>query len=267
MSNIEKFDFNGLELRVIIKGDTFEVVAADVAKGLEVKDANTLLRSIPAEETCTALVRTRSKNGVEQARQVETLTEGGFYRAVGQRQTGRIKDPAVRERVEEFQSWVFNEVLPTIRRTGGAYIKPGSEAAEKLTNPETSTSFAKEVIEHAAARMLERKEYKSLKKYFVLASWNDTQYRAFQSAMYERALGMTASEIRRQPQTSGIPRKRGEGFRKSTVAKDHFDDKQRELIGDLTNMMLSIVSRRYPDGIGFTDAMRVLDQSVSLMVG
>lgn len=263
MSNIEKFDFNGLELRVIIKGDTFEVVAADVAKGLEVKDANTLLRGIPAGETQSALVR----GGLGEDREVLTLTEGGFYRAVGQRQTGRIKDPVVRERVEEFQSWVFNEVLPTIRRTGGAYIKPGSEAAEKLTNPETSTSFAKEVIEHAAARMLERKEYKSLKKYFVLASWNDTQYRAFQSAMYERALGMTASEIRRQPQTSGIPRKRGEGFRKSTVAKDHFDDKQRELIGDLTNMMLSIVSRRYPDGIGFTDAMRVLDQSVSLMVG
>jgi len=262
MSNIEKFDFNGLELRVIIKGDTFEVVAADVAKGLEIKDANTLLRSIPDAEKGSALVRTPGGD-----QRVCTLTEGGFYRAVGQRQTGRIKEPAVRERVEEFQSWVFNEVLPTIRRTGGAYIKPGSEAAEKLTNPETSTSFAKEVIEHAAARMLERKEYKSLKKYFVLASWNDTQYRAFQSAMYERALGMTADEIRRQPQTSGIPRKRGEGFRKSTVAKDHFDDKQRELIGDLTNMMLSIVSRRYPDGIGFTDAMRVLDQSVSLMVG
>ena len=262
MSNIEKFDFNGLELRVIIKGDTFEVVAADVAKGLEVESANKLLRSIPADEQGWTLVSTPGGD-----QEVLTLTEGGFYRAVGQRQTGRIKDPAVRESVVEFQSWVFNEVLPTIRRTGGAYIKPGSEAAEKLTNPETSTSFAKEVIEHAAARMLERKEYKSLKKYFVLASWNDTQYRVFQSAMYERALGMTASEIRRQPQTSGIPRKRGEGFRKSTVAKDHFDDKQRELIGDLTNMMLSIVSRRYPDGIGFTDAMRVLDQAVSLMVG
>ena len=262
MSNIEKFDFNGLELRVIIKDDTFEVVAADVAKGLEVASAKDLLKSIPDAEKGWELVPTPGGD-----QRVYTLTEGGFYRAVGQRQTGRIKDPVVRERVEEFQSWVFNEVLPTVRRTGGAYIKPGSEAAEKLTNPETSTSFAKEVIEHAAARMLERKEYKSLKKYFVLASWNDTQYRAFQSAMYERALGMTADEIRRQPQTSGIPRKRGDGFRKSTVAKDHFDDKQRELIGDLTSMMLSIVSRRYPDGIGFTDAMRVLDQSVSLMVG
>lgn len=257
---VELFTFNTLELRVVPKGDTFEVVATDVAKGLEVRDATTLLQSIPAGEKGYALVCTP---GGEQ--EMMTLTEGGFYRAVGQRQAGRIKNVEVRERVEGFQSWVFSQMLPTVRRTRGAYIEPGSEAAEKLTNPETAVGFAEEVIEHAAARMLERKEYKSLMKYFLLSGWSTDQYRAFQCAMYERALGMTTTEIRRQPQTSGIPRVRGEGFRKSDVAKDHFDDVQREMIGDLTNMMLSIISRRYPNGVRFSDAMSVLNQSTSLL--
>ena len=41
----------------------------------------------PADETSHTLVYVRSANGVEQEREVLTLTEGGFYRAVGQRQT------------------------------------------------------------------------------------------------------------------------------------------------------------------------------------
>lgn len=92
--------------------DGFRVPAEQIARALSTRGRD-LVRSIPDAEKGRALVRTP---GGEQ--ESWYLTEAGFYRAIGQRQTGRIEDRETRAQVERFQSWVYGDVLPSIRRTG-----------------------------------------------------------------------------------------------------------------------------------------------------
>lgn len=59
------------------------------------------------------------------------ISEPGLYKAILQRQTGRMEGGITRDFVKRFQRWVTHEVLPQIRRTGG-YI-PTSEADDDMT--------------------------------------------------------------------------------------------------------------------------------------
>lgn len=112
------FHNDEFELAVIADGDTFRVLAPQLAKALGFREAFDLLRSIPESEKGSELARTL---GGEQ--RVGYVTEPGFYRALGQRQPARITDEQTRAQVERFQNWVYGEVLPAIRKTGG-YGRP-----------------------------------------------------------------------------------------------------------------------------------------------
>lgn len=131
--------------------EDFRVLAPGLARALGFREAHDLLRSIPMEEKGSELVRTP---GGEQS--VGYLTEAGFYRALGQRQAARIVDQSARASVQRFQSWVYGEVLPTIRKTGGAYIAPGSQAELDLTNPDTALDKLIEVANIAKAERARR---------------------------------------------------------------------------------------------------------------
>lgn len=106
-----EFDVSGEQ-----RGDSFIVYAPGLARGLGFRDAPTMLRHV--DDRCKGYVLARTPGGDQQ---VWYVTEGGFYRVVGQRLLSRIKDKGARAAVERFQSWVFDEVLPQIRRTG-AYV-------------------------------------------------------------------------------------------------------------------------------------------------
>jgi prophage antirepressor-like protein len=110
---VERYANDEFNIEMIPDGDSFKVVAAGLAKALGHRDALDLVRGIPADEKGYGVVRT--PGGGQQA---WTLTEAGFYRAIGQRQAARVKDQAMRGKVERFQSWVYGEVLPAIRKTG-----------------------------------------------------------------------------------------------------------------------------------------------------
>lgn len=56
----------------------------------------------------------------------------------------------------EFRRWITAEVLPTIRRTGGAYIAPGSQAELDLTDPDTALDKLIEVAQVAKAERARR---------------------------------------------------------------------------------------------------------------
>ena len=105
----------GGDLRVLTADDgSLHFVAADVAKSLGYRDAANMVRMVADYEKGTHAVSTT--NGPQQ---MTTITESGLYTA------------ALRSRrpeAEPFKRWVTEEVLPTIRRTGGAYVAPGSEA-------------------------------------------------------------------------------------------------------------------------------------------
>ena len=115
--------FENAEFRLDITthdADGFRVPAEQVAHALNTRGRD-LVRFIPDAEKGRALVRT--PGGDQEA---WYLTEAGFYRAIGQRQTGRIEDADIRARVERFQAWVYREVLPSIRKTGSYDLAPAS---------------------------------------------------------------------------------------------------------------------------------------------
>lgn len=115
---IQLFSNGEFELQVTPDGDTFTVDAPGLATALGYHGGSEMVRHLPDEEKGYVLERVRSGNGVEQGRRIWHVTEPGFYRVLGQRQLGRIKDPSVRGQVERFQNWIYRDVLPSLRRTG-----------------------------------------------------------------------------------------------------------------------------------------------------
>ena len=113
MSNITPFSSDEFELSILPDGDSFRVLAPGLAHALGMRDATRLLENIPGTEKGYT---TACTPGGEQ--RVGYVTEAGFYRALGQRQAARVKNPEIRDQVERFQTWVYTEVLPAIRRTG-----------------------------------------------------------------------------------------------------------------------------------------------------
>lgn len=131
--------------------DGFRVSAEQLARCLSTRGRD-LVRSIPEGEKGRALVRTP---GGEQ--DAWYLTEAGFYRAIGQRQTGRIEDAATRDQVERFQSWVYGTVLPEIRRTG-SYGQPVLDLSDPIAAIEAANARSQQAIEIAKSERAARIE-------------------------------------------------------------------------------------------------------------
>lgn len=136
----ELMPFDNGEFRLDIEphaADGFRVSAEQLARALSTRGRD-LVRSVPDAEKGRALVRT--PGGTQES---WYLTEAGFYRAIGQRQTGRIEDPSIRAQVQRFQAWVFGTVLPSIRR--------GAQSTATLPDRK---ALARMVIESEEAREL-----------------------------------------------------------------------------------------------------------------
>lgn len=119
MNGLQLFDNGEFRIQVSAAGDSFTVEAPGLAQALGFRDAYRLVESLPEDEKGYT---TACTPGGEQ--RIWHVTEPGFYRAIGQRQVARIKDGAVRSMVSRFQNWVYRDVLPTIRRTGGYALQP-----------------------------------------------------------------------------------------------------------------------------------------------
>lgn len=99
------------EIRIIeISGKPF-FVGNDVARSLE------YARPYEAVSThCKGAVSHRIlTNGGEQ--EMKLVPEGDIYRLIV-KAADQSKNPAIKERAEKFESWIFDEVLPSIRKTG-----------------------------------------------------------------------------------------------------------------------------------------------------
>lgn len=111
--NIERFTNAEFDIEVLPRDGSFIVLAAGLARGLGFKDAYDLVRNLADDEKGSGLVRTPGGD-----QKVWHVTEPGFYRVIGQRQTSRIRDAYVRDQVDRFQRWIFHEVLPSLRHAG-----------------------------------------------------------------------------------------------------------------------------------------------------
>lgn len=125
-NEIQPFEFEGNKVRALADGDEVMFVASDIAKILGYRDAEKLTRTLDDGEKGTRPIGT---HGGTQTMTV--ISEPGLYKAILQRQTGRMEVEVTREFVKRFQRWVTHEVLPQIRKTGG-YI-PATDADDDMT--------------------------------------------------------------------------------------------------------------------------------------
>jgi len=103
------FNYGDAEVRVVsVDGEPW-LVAADIARSLEYRDAYNLTRGLDADEKATQIVSTPSGD-----QEMTIISESGFYTAVLRSRS---------ERAADFRRWVTREVLPAIRRTG-SYAAP-----------------------------------------------------------------------------------------------------------------------------------------------
>ena len=108
MNDLQPFMFEGEEIRFVGDPSNPECVGADVVSVLnpeiESKQRTTYLRNIPSEWKGLQKVQTL---GGEQ--EMVTLLEPGIYAVIA-----RSNSP----KAVPFQKWLFEEVVPTIRKTG-----------------------------------------------------------------------------------------------------------------------------------------------------
>lgn len=107
MSKIQVFNHQMFgELQVLVENGEVYFPATDVANVLGYTNPHKAIKDHCKEKGVT--IRSVLTAGGEQ--QKKFITEGNLYRLIT-----RSKLPEA----EKFESWVFDEVLPTIRRTGG----------------------------------------------------------------------------------------------------------------------------------------------------
>ena len=127
-------------VRIVKDGDRFLFAARDVAKALGYKRPADAVK-----QHCkgVGVLPTPSAGGVQETK---FIPEGDVYRLII-----RSKLPSA----QRFEKWVFDEVLPSIRKSGG--YMTDSLVQQVLQNPEMIYTFAERMMEeHAKNARLEK---------------------------------------------------------------------------------------------------------------
>ena len=125
MNEIQIFTNNHFgELRVIEKDGKVWFCLVDVCRALELKNSRKVKTRLDSSGVTSSDASTFSKNRHGEFTRTQTFTfidESNLYRCIFQ---------SKKEEAKVFQDWVFDDVLPQIRRTGG-YIPVNAEDDEK----------------------------------------------------------------------------------------------------------------------------------------
>ena len=174
MNELQKvFNYSGVEVRTIIKDDEPWFVAKDVCDVLEIGNVSKALERIP---TRMKGITTSDTLGGKQ--EFLTVSEPGLYRLIF---TSR------KEEAEQFQDWVCEEVLPSIRKTG-QYATP-----EFLGKMHESMNMIRNLSWHATKTV--RKQHVSenlakIKKYYfhLIDTDADNEPNPFETFVQERCI-------------------------------------------------------------------------------
>jgi phage antirepressor YoqD-like protein len=121
------------QLHLLPRADTFDVVAAGLARALGFRDAYRLTESIPENEKGYTLSCTPGGD-----QRVLVLTEPGFYRAIGQRQAARIVEQRDTARAEletakpkaaAFDTYIGADDTDVVVRTAAKMLQFAGERA------------------------------------------------------------------------------------------------------------------------------------------
>ena len=143
------------EVRTILEGEKVLFCAADVAKALGYTNPNKAVN-----DHCRAITK-RSTPISGKVQSINFIPEGDVYRLII-----RSKLPAA----EKFELWVFDEVIPTIRKTGGYMTDSLLERIQK--EPAV-------IVEFAQALILEKNRVKTLECELNTAKPKADYYDAF----------------------------------------------------------------------------------------
>lgn len=170
-------------------------VASDVAKALKYRNTSEAINDHCRWVAKCYIPHPQSKSA---SIEVNVIPEGDIYRLVANSEL-----PAA----EEFESWIFDEVIPTIRKHG-AYLTP-DKIEEVLLNPDTIIQLATSLKEERAKRVaLEAENAEMLPK----ASYYDLilQSKSVLSiSKIAKDYGMTANEMNKLLHSLGVQYKEG----------------------------------------------------------
>jgi prophage antirepressor-like protein len=143
--------------------------------------------------------------------------------------------------------------------------RSGMVVAPNITDEQLG-SAQERLSEIAKRRLEERMDYKQILHALKLGEAISDEYRYVQNTLYMALFGMTAEVIRtRQPQRTGTPRKRGEGFRKSTVAKDFLTEEQLGLLSRVVLATYVQIQQHYPNGTTAAQMVDAINRAVAFL--
>ena len=135
--NVSAFDFNGCQVRIItIEEGTIWFCARDIANALGYKDTVNAIKS-----HCKGVAIHHPLQTAGGIQKVRFITEGDVYRLIV---SSKLPE------AQKFEHWLFDEVVPTIRRTGGYNTTASLERL--VDNPDMVIALANKVKEERTAR-------------------------------------------------------------------------------------------------------------------
>ena len=146
-SAIKLFENPLFKVRVIMRCSDPWFVAKDVAECIEHKDVTSMCRMCREKDTLVVnFAELKHSAGLaecfcgKQSPNLTLISESGLYRILAKCNLPKC---------EPFESWVFDEVLPSIRKNGGYSVQP--TLAIPKTLPEALRAYADEVERREAA--------------------------------------------------------------------------------------------------------------------
>ena len=134
LTGVNPFQFEGRNVRLVDRDGKTWCVASDVARELGFRDAANLIRmldddekgrhSVPTHEGYAQSAYPLDNGGTHNLstpsdQEMSIISEPGLYRAIIQRRANKKHDASLTAKIERFQRWVFHDILPSIRKTGG----------------------------------------------------------------------------------------------------------------------------------------------------
>lgn len=137
MNELQLFNFNGSNIRTLLIEDEPYFVGKDVAEALGYeKPSQAVSKKVKSKHK--GLSKMETPRGIQE---MAVISEAGLYELV-------LKSKA--PQAEEFQDWVTEEVLPTIRKHG-AYATE-TKLEEMLNDPQTMITTLQRLKEEQDAR-------------------------------------------------------------------------------------------------------------------